>query len=87
MAKPKKKIDLEKIPSVLEKIAALVDREVDLLGAKTALTLEEGKSLVAFASMLSTMYKDYRAEIVAIEKDLKSKSKEEIQAMIKSESN
>ena len=87
MAKPKKKIDLEKIPVVLEKIAALVDREVDILGAKASLSLEEGKSLVAFASMLTAIYKDYRAEIVAIEKDLKSKSKEEIQAIIKAESN
>lgn len=86
MAK-KKKIDLEKIPSVLEKIAALVDREVDSLANKPTLSLEEGKSLVAFASMLSTMYKDYRAEILAIEKDLKTKSKEEIQAIIKAESN
>ena len=85
MAKPKKKIDLDKIPLVLEKITALVDREVDLLSEKASLSLEEGKSLVGYASMLSGIYKEYKAEILSIEKDLKSKSKEEIQAMIKAE--
>ncbi len=87
MAKPKKKIDLDKIPAVLEKIAALVDREVDNLANKTTLSLEEGKSLVAFASMLSTMYKDYRQEVIAIKKDLKELPKEDLQAIIKAESN
>lgn len=84
MAK-RKKIDLEKIPLVLEKIASLVDREVDLLGAKASLSLEESKSLVAYATMLTTIYKDYRAEVSAIEKDLKGRTKEDILAIVKAE--
>ncbi len=84
MAK-KKKIDLEKIPLVLEKIACLVDREVDLLSAKASLTLDESKSLVSYATMLTTIYKDYRAEVLAIEKDLKGRSKEDILAIVKAE--
>ncbi len=81
----KKKIDLDKIPEVLEKIASLVDREVDILGAKPALTLEEGKSLVSYASLLSGMYKDYRAEVKQIEADLKGRTKEEVLAIVKAD--
>ena len=82
MAK-KKKIDLEKIPLVLEKIVSLVDREIDLLGAKDSLTTEEGKSLVAYAGLLTTTYKDYRAEVKSIELSLKGMSKEDILTIAK----
>lgn len=86
MAK-KKKIDLEKIPLVLEKIASLVDREVDLLAAKDSLTIEEGKSIVAYATMLSGIYKEYKAEVKQIEQDLKTRSREDILAIVKAEAN
>lgn len=86
MAK-RKKIDLDKIPETLQKIAALFDREVTQLSEKPILSSDDAKTLISYAQVLTTMYKDYRAEVVAIEKELKTKSKEDIQAMIKAESN
>lgn len=86
MAK-RKKIDLDKIPETLQKIAALFDREVTQLSEKPTLSSEDAKTLISYAQVLTTMYKDYRAEVVAIEKELKTRSKEDIQAMIKAESN
>ncbi len=86
MAK-RKKIDLDKIPETLQKIAALVDREVTQLSDKPELTTEDAKTIIAYAQVLTSIYKDYRAEVVAIEKELKTRSKEDIQAMIKAESN
>ena len=85
MAK-KKKIDLDRIPTTLEKICALIDREIDVLTDKPSCTSEEAKNLIAYAGVLSALYKDYRAECLALSKDIKTKSKEDILAIIKAES-
>lgn len=86
MAKRKKRIDLENIPTTLEKIAALIDQQIDSLAEKPELTKDDSKLLIDCAAILTSMYKDYRAQIQQIEKDLKTKSKEEIMSMIKAES-
>lgn len=80
--KKKKSIELEDIPSTLQKITSLIDREIDTLGEKSSLSFEDSKNLIAYATALSNIYKDYRAEILSIQKDFKSKSKEEILAII-----
>ena len=87
MAKRTKKMDLEKIPEIQNKVVTLVNREVDVLTEKDALTNEEAKNLIAYSAVLSTLYKEYRAEVVAIKKDLKELPKEQLQAIIKAESN
>lgn len=86
MAK-KKKIDLENIPKLLEKAVALVDRELDALADKHALTSEEGKTLIAYVGTLSALYKEYRQEVIQIKKELKEMPKEDLQALIKAEAN
>lgn len=85
MAKRKKKIDLENIPATLEKIAALIDQQIDSLAEKPELTKDDSKLLIDCATILTSMYKDYRQQITQIEKDLKTKSKEEIMSMIKAD--
>lgn len=85
MARRKKEItvlELEDIPSTLQKIVGLMDREIDSLSQKGSLTPEDSKNLISYAGALSTIYKDHRAEVLAIQKDLKTRSKEEIMAMI-----
>ncbi len=86
MAKKKKIIELEDIPLVLQKVASLIDREVESLSAKPSLTFEDSKNLIAYSSALSTIYKDYRAEVSAIQKNLKDMSKDEIMSIISAES-
>ncbi len=86
MAKKKKLIELEDIPLVLQKVTALIDKEIDSLSAKPSLSFEDSKNLIAYSNALSTIYKDYRAEVTAIQKDLKSMSKEEIMMIAKAES-
>lgn len=80
-----KSMDLEDIPSLLQKIVSVMDREVDLLTQKDALTSEDVRNLVAYTGTLSDIYKNYRQEVLAIEKDLKSRSKEEILQLVKAE--
>lgn len=87
MAKKKKPIQLENIPSILEKVVTVIDREVDALSAKATLTDTESKSLIAYAQTLKEIYKDYRQEVMETKKELKSMSKEELQALIKAETN
>jgi hypothetical protein len=84
MAK-RKKIELENIPEVLEKIATLVNREVETFSTKPQLSIEESKILINYASVLSAIYKDYRAEVAVIEKDIKTLPKEEILKIVKAE--
>lgn len=86
MAK-RKKIALENIPAIVEKVVAVIDREVDSLSAKATLTDAESKNLIAYTQLLCGVYKDYRAEVIEIKKELKGKTKEEIQEMIKAEVN
>lgn len=75
-------LELEDIPLTLQKIASLIDKEITVFTKKDSLSSEEAKNLIAYSGVLSTIYKDYRAEVLAIQKDLKSKTKEEILAMI-----
>lgn len=84
MAK-RKKIELENIPLVLEKIVSVMDREVDTLANRSSLSDAESRNLIAYSQALTAIYKDYRQEVLAIEKDLKSKTKEEIMAIVKTE--
>lgn len=86
MAK-RKKIDLEKIPDTLEKIVAIMDREVENLAAKPSLSTEEAKVLIAYQTALTSTYRDYRADVKAIKEELKGKTKEELQQLIKAEAN
>jgi hypothetical protein len=87
MAKRTKKMDLEKIPEIQGKVVSLINREVEVLADKDNLTAEEAKNLIAFSTLLSTLYKDYRAEVIAIKKDLKELPKEDLQKIIKAEAN
>lgn len=87
MAKRTKKMDLEKIPEIQSKVVSLVNREVEVLADKTALSNEEAKNLIAYSTLLSTLYKEYRAEVLAIRKDLKELPKEDLQKIIKAEAN
>lgn len=86
MAK-KKSIDLEKIPTILQKAVSLIDRELDVLLSKPTLNTDESKILIAYTGTLSDLYKDYRQEVMAIKKELKELPKEDLQAIIKAESN
>lgn len=81
----KRKIDLDKIPELLEKITSIIDKDIDELSNQKSLTEDESKRVIAYANTLTTIYKDYRAQIIQIEKDLKVKSKEDIMSIIKAE--
>lgn len=84
IAKPKK-IQLENIPLLLEKAINLMNQEINYLMEKDKLSIEDRKDLISFTTAASAIYKDYRAEVLQIEKDLRLKSKEEILDIIKSE--
>jgi len=86
MAK-RKKLDLERIPETLEKIIAVIDREVDNLHQKEALSYDDSKNLISYASVLTSIYRDYRSEIKALKEEIKGKTKEELQELIKREAN
>lgn len=79
----KKKIDLEKIPELLEKAAALIDREIKVMGDKEQLSSEDARNLIAYITALSSVYKEYRAEIKQIKEDLRGKTKEELMEMMR----
>ena len=85
MAK-KKKIVLEDIPEVLEKAVSLINQEITNLSAKPTLTTEESRLLIAYCDSLTVIYRDYRAQVAAIQADLKKKSPEEILQLVRSES-
>ncbi len=84
--KDSKRIDLELIPEIQEKITAVISREIDALGEKKELNDEESKRLIAYSSALSTMFKEYRAQVVQIEKELRGRTKEEILEIVKADS-
>jgi len=81
----KKHLELENIPLSLQKAVALMDREIDNLGAKEALTHEDAKNLIAYVSVLKDIYKEHRAEVIQIKKELKDIPKEELQRIFKIE--
>lgn len=80
-------MDLDQIPEIQAKVVSVIDREVTALSAKASLTSEEAKSLIAYSALLSTVYKEYRAEVLATKKEIKELSKEELQALIQAEVN
>ena len=80
-----KKVNLEKIPEILEKATGLINREIECLMQKDALTIEDSKSLISYCTQLSVLYKEYRAEVKAIEMDLKGRTKADILSIIKAE--
>lgn len=86
MAK-RKKLDLEKIPDILQKATALIDKEITSYLEKDSLTSEESRNLVSYVSLLSTLYKDYRSEVTQIKKELKDLPKEDLTKLIKAEAN
>jgi hypothetical protein len=86
MAKKAKK-DLEKIPLILEKVVALVDKEIDNFLLKDELTSEDARNVINYSSLLVGMYKDYRAECLQIKKELKELPKEDILKIVKAEVN
>lgn len=83
MTKRKKNLQLEDIPILLEKAVNLMDQEISYLFTKEKLSCEDRRDLIAMVTACGTMYRDYRQEVLQIEKDLKSKSKEEILSIIK----
>lgn len=85
MAK-RKRIDPDRIPEILEKITAVIDREVDNLSQKATLSHEDIRDLLSLQMALTTTYKEHRAEIKAMKEDLKGKSKEDLLQIIKAES-
>jgi len=80
-----KKLNLEDIPNILEKAMSVINREMEILSGKESLTSEDAKNLIAYCSIASTIYKDYRAEVKAIEIDLRSKSREDIQSIVRAD--
>ena len=83
--KKAKKAELDTIPLLLEKTTGLINREIDLLMEKESLTADDSRMIIAYCQLLSTIYKDYRAEIKAIELDLKGRSKADILNIIKAD--
>ena len=81
----KEKIELEKIPDILERITAIISREIKLLGTAEALSAEDARTLMAYQSALVSMYKDYRADYKIMKEEIKGKTKEELQQLIKAE--
>jgi hypothetical protein len=81
----KKKIDLEKIPELLERAVAVISKELDALADKSDLTADEARTLISYCGLLSNIYKEYRAEVKALELDLKTKNKEAILQIINTE--
>ena len=86
MAK-RKKIELENIPTLLKDIVSLMDLNIQFIAAKTELTNEDSRTIIALADALTKIYKDHRAEIAEIKKDLQGRSKEEILELINLEKN
>jgi hypothetical protein len=87
MAK-KLKIELDKAPNLMEKVFALIDTELDSLQKKQgneSLSAEDIRTLTSLSGILLTTYKDYRAEMLTIEKELKFKTKEELQQLFKAD--
>lgn len=81
----KRKIDLEKIPELLQKAVTLMDRELDSLADKPQLSTDESKTLINYVQTLSALYKDYRQEVIQIKKELKEMPKDELMTLIKAE--
>jgi hypothetical protein len=80
-----RKIDLENLPAVLERAAALMDKEIITMSAKESLTPEDARNLISYTSTLRELYRDYRAEVKAIREELKGRTKEDLLALVKSE--
>jgi len=82
----KKRIDSENIPQILEKITAIIDREVDVLAAKADLSHDDRRDLLNLQAALGATYREYRAEVKQVKEDMKGMSKEQIQQIIKVDS-
>lgn len=80
-----KKLDLEDIPIVLTKIVNIIDNQIDILKDKEDLDEADQRMILAYSTQLNVLYKDYRAEVLTIEKELKTKSKEDILNIVKAE--
>lgn len=85
MVTKKKKISLDAIPDVIEKAIALIDNEINILGGKDSLSTEDSKNLVSFVTILSGVYKEYKAEVKAIKEEIKGTSKEDLLRIIKTD--
>ena len=83
MAK-RKSVQLDKIPLILQQAVALMKQQMDQYSNKE-LTSEDAKTIIELSKTLATIYKDYRQEVMTIEKDLKSRTKEEINELIRLE--
>ena len=81
----KKLVEMDQVPEIQEKIISLISQEIDVLSDKPSLSVEDTKTLIAFSNTLSTLYKDYRAECLAISKDLKGKAKSDILEIVKAD--
>lgn len=80
-----KKIEIDDIPIVLEKIINIINKQVDLLSKKEELDNEDNKNIIGYATLLTNIGKDYRVQIVEIQKDIKTMSKEKIMSIVKAE--
>ena len=86
MAKAKK-MDLESIPQILQKATALINKEIDFLMKEEHLSTDQSRNFIAYIGLLSSLYKDYRAEVTALKKELKDLPKEDLAKIIKAEAN
>jgi len=80
-----KKIELEEIPVVLENIITIINKDVLDLMQKEEISSQDRKDLIGYATVLQTVFKDYRTQILEIKKDLKEMSKDQILSIVKSE--
>jgi hypothetical protein len=83
MAK-RKSIQLDQIPLILQQAVALMKQQMDQYSNKE-LTSDDAKTIIEISKTLTAIYKDYRQEVMSIEKDLKSRTKEEINELIRLE--
>lgn len=84
MAKTKR-VDLDKIPVILEQGVGIISRELAILADKETLTQEESKALISYLTALQTIYKDYRIEEEILKKEIRTMSSAEIMSLVKSD--
>lgn len=79
-------IEPEQIPEIQQKIIYLLNKQVDTFIAQASmLTADDLKSVLSIREALTSLYKDYRLEVLTIEKDLRARPQAELLELIKAE--
>ena len=75
----------EDAPDIVDKILSLLNKEVDNLSQKSALSSEDLKNVIAVAGVVTSIYKEYKLELRTLEQDIGKMTKAEISALVKKE--